>query len=87
MTDGLDGGGVRGGGGADAVAAFATAFPGGVLGGGGFLLRLVGDGDDFHLPSIVTGEIDLVDHRVEGVVMGAEGLENLPDDAVNLVVV
>ena len=84
---GLDFGGVAGLGSADGVLVFPAAFPGGVLGRGGFFLRLVGDGDDFHLPGVVAGEIDLVDHRIEGVVVGAEGLEDLPDDFVNLVVV
>ena len=31
-------------------------------------------------------ELDLVDHRVEAVVVGAQRLEHLPDDLVALVV-
>lgn len=47
---------------------------------------LVGDGDDFHLGRRRAGEIELVDHGVEAIVVGAERLEHLPDDLVGLVV-
>ena len=85
MEIGLDFGGTARLGRADGVLAFSAGLAG-VLGAVGLLLDLVGDGDDFHLPGVVADEIDLVDHGVEAVVVGAEGLEDLPDDFVDLVV-
>ncbi len=67
------------------------AFPGvAVVGGFGFLrflLDLIGDGDDFHLPVVLADEVELVDEGIEAVVMGAEGLEHIPHDFIDLVVI
>ncbi len=58
----------------------ATAAP-------GLFLHLVGDGDDFHLAPVGAVEVELVDGGVEAVIVGAQGLQHLPDDPVDLVVV
>lgn len=69
----------------------APGFGGFVLfggeGDGGFGGNFVGDGDDFHLLGVGADEFELVDHGVELVVVGAEGLEDFPDDFVDFVVV
>ena len=52
-----------------------------------FLLDLVGDGDDFHLAGVFADQVQLVDHRVEAVIVRAQGLQHLPHHRVGLVVV
>jgi hypothetical protein len=42
-------------------------------------LDLVGDGDDFHLAGVLADQVQLVDHRVKAVVVGAQRLQHLPD--------
>ncbi len=73
---------------ADAVLAYAGwgfAFAGGFT--FGFFLHLVGDGDDLHLPLVLAVELDFVDEGIEGVVVGAERLEHVPDNLVGFVVI
>ncbi len=52
-----------------------------------FLLHLVGDRDDFHPGGVLAVELQLVDHRVELVVMAAQRLQDLPHHLVGDVVV
>lgn len=66
---------------------FGGFFLFGGEGDGWFGGDFVGDGDDFHFGGVGADEFQLVDHGVEGVVVGAEGLEDFPDDFVDLVVV
>lgn len=47
---------------------------------------LVGDADDVDLWGPLLVQVDLVDGRFEVLVVGAEGLEDIPDDLVPLVV-
>ena len=81
---GLDGG--IGGAGRDADGLAGEPFPEVLSLFFGAADGLVGDGDDLHLVGRRAGEIELVDHGVEAVVVGAERLEHLPDDLVDLVV-
>lgn len=50
-------------------------------------MELVADRDNFDLVADIDAKRRLVDGGVEALVMGAERVENLPDDAVALVVV
>ena len=51
------------------------------------LLYLVGDRDDFHPGGVLAVELQLVDHRIELVVMAAQRLQDLPHHLVCDVVV
>ena len=44
------------------------------------------DADDLQLVGLVLVQLDLVDHGVEALVVGAQRLQDLPDDLVLLVV-
>ena len=53
----------------------------------GFGLDFVGDGDDFHFVFVFAVEFQFVDHGVEAVIVGTQGVQHLPDDAVVFVFV
>ncbi len=53
----------------------------------GLALHGIGDGDDFHLAAVRADQIQLVDHRIEAVIVGAQRLQHLPDHGIGLVVV
>ena len=53
----------------------------------GFGLDFVGDGDDFHFVFVFAVKFQFVDHGVEAVIVGTQGVQHLPDDAVVFVFV
>ena len=52
-----------------------------------FRRDFVGNGDNFHATSVFSIKIQAINHRIKAVVVRAQGVEYLPDDAVVFVFV
>ena len=79
----------RGGVGCTDCVAAARALAGFVAFALFFCFRgdFVGNGDNFHFLGVFAVELQLVNHRVKAIVVRAQGVEYLPDDAVVFVFV